>query len=45
MNTILREGPDRYILVFLDDILMYSRSKEESEEFGGDFVETSFLGD
>ena len=29
MNTILREGLDRFVMVFLDDIMIYSRSKEE----------------
>ena len=32
MNTILRDGLDRFVLVFLDDILIYSRTKEESEK-------------
>ena len=27
MNTVLREGLDQYVLVFLDDILIYSRTK------------------
>ena len=30
MNTILREGLDRFVLVFLDDILIYSRSRERT---------------
>ena len=29
MNTVLREGLDQYVLVFLDDILIYSRTREE----------------
>jgi hypothetical protein len=29
MNHLLREGLDKYVLVFLDDILIYSRTKEE----------------
>ena len=29
MNTILRDGLDRFVLVFLDDILIYSRTIEE----------------
>ena len=32
MNTILREGLDRFVLVFLDDILTYSRTREEHEQ-------------
>ena len=31
MNTILRDGLDRFVLVFLDDILIYSRTIEEHE--------------
>ena len=31
MNILFREGLDRYVLVFLDDILIYSRSREEHE--------------
>ena len=29
MNTILRGGLDEFVLVFLDDILVYSKTKEE----------------
>ena len=29
MNTMLREGLDKFVLVFLDDILIYSRTLEE----------------
>ena len=29
MNHLLREGLDSFVLVFLDDILIYSRTKEE----------------
>ena len=29
MNTILRDGLDRCVLVFLEDILIFSRTKEE----------------
>ena len=29
MNTVLREGLDQYVLVFLDDILIYSKTQEE----------------
>ena len=32
MNTILRDGLDKFVLVFLDDILIYSRTKEEHEK-------------
>ena len=32
MNTILRDGLDRFVLVFLDDILIYSRTIEEHEQ-------------
>ena len=28
-NTILRDGLDKFVLVFLDDILVYSRTREE----------------
>ena len=29
MNDLLRNGLDKFVLVFLDDILIYSRTKEE----------------
>ena len=29
MNTILRDGLDQFVLVFLDDILIFSRTLEE----------------
>ena len=29
MNTILRDGLDQFVLVFLDDILIFSRTREE----------------
>ena len=29
MNHLLREGLDKFVLVFLDDILIFSRTKEE----------------
>ena len=32
MNTILREGLDKFVLVFLDDILIYSKTLEEHLE-------------
>ena len=32
MNPILRDGLDRFVLVFLDDILIYSRTIEEHEQ-------------
>ena len=31
MNTILRDGLDRFVLVFLDDILIFSHTREEYE--------------
>ena len=31
MNTVLRDGLDRFVLVFLDDILIFSRTREEHE--------------
>ena len=32
MNTILRDGLDRFVLVFLDDILIFNRTREEHEQ-------------
>ena len=32
VNTILRDGLDKFVLVFLDDILIFSRTKEEHEQ-------------
>ena len=32
MNTILRDGLDRFVLVFLNDILIYSCTREEHEQ-------------
>ena len=32
MNTILRDGLDKFVLVFLDDILIFSRTQEEHEQ-------------
>ena len=32
MNTILRDGLDRFVLVFLDNILIFSRTREEHEQ-------------
>ena len=31
MNRVLKEYLDRFVIVFIDDILVYSRSKEEHE--------------
>jgi hypothetical protein len=31
MNGVLREYLDKFVIVFLDDILVYSKSKEENE--------------
>jgi hypothetical protein len=32
MNKVLMEYMDKFIMVFIDDILVYSRSEEEHEE-------------
>ena len=32
INTVLREGLDQYVLVFLDDILIYSKTQEEDRK-------------
>jgi hypothetical protein len=32
MNTIFMEYLDKFVIVFIDDILVYSRSEEEHEE-------------
>ena len=32
MSTILRDGLDKFVLVFLDDILIFSRTKEGHEQ-------------
>ena len=32
MNKILRDGLDRFVLVFLDDILIFSHTREEHEK-------------
>ena len=32
MNNIFSKYMDKFVLVFIDDILVYSKSKEEQEE-------------
>ena len=32
MNGVFREYLDKFVIVFLDDILVYSKSKEEHEQ-------------
>jgi hypothetical protein len=31
MNNVFMDYPDKFVLVFIDDILVYSRSEEEQE--------------
>ena len=32
MNMVFRESLDSFVIVFIDDILIYSRTKEEHEQ-------------
>jgi hypothetical protein len=32
MNTVFMEYLDKFVMVFIDDLLVYSRSEEEHEE-------------
>ena len=41
MNTILRDGLEKFVLVFLDNILIFSRTKEEHEQH----IQTYFSND
>ncbi|CAH9101779.1 unnamed protein product [Cuscuta epithymum] len=40
MNRVFRELLDKFVIVFIDDILIYSKSKEEHEEHLREVLET-----
>ena len=39
MNSVLSEFLDKFVLVFIDDILIYSKKEEEDEEHLGKFFQ------